>query len=399
MKAIVNGYLVFPEEIRKGTLLLDGETIIAVGYVCVPQDAEVIDAQGLYVGPGLFDEHLHGYKQCGDRYMVTENVRNMALCHLKHGTTSLTPSTAYNMSHEDFLTVIRQSNECIGAGDTNIVGIHFEGPFTNPVHGANSELAWEYSDELCEMIFNAAGKNVLHCTYAPEMPHAREVEKVLQERGVIADIGHTRSDPDNIYKAVEAGAKIVTHLFDAMGNYRGKEEAFNMTGDPQDCVSDIVLSIPGLYYELICDSRGAHVTPVSQRQTLRCAGEDYVIVISDCTARPDSQSLRAADYPENDPRSAWDLNFNLRGQLSGSCLTTADSAANFMKNTGCDMRVAFKCASTNSAKALGLYDKLGSIHPGKTANLVFADEHFGVKNVIFRGKELDEVRAGGKRVK
>lgn len=391
MKAIVNGKLVFPDEIREGNLLIDGDRIIAAGDCAVPEGAERIDAGGLYVGPGLFDQHVHGYKQHGEVIEIQNDVKGMVKGHLLHGTTSITPSVAYSMSLEDFLKAIRDCNREIEKGDTNIVGIHFEGPYTNPLHGANSELTWQFSEEVCAQIFEAAGKNVLHCTYAPEMPCGERMEEVLKKYGVIPDIGHTRSDPESIYRSVAAGARIVTHLYDAMGNFRGADNTpFSLTGDPQESVSDIVLSIPGLYYELICDSRCAHVSAVSMRQALRCGGEDYVICISDCTGR--TGQLDPNDYPPEDVRSAKDLNFNQRGQLSGSRLTTSLSVANFKRVTGADIRVCFKAGSTNSAKALDLFGDYGSIHPGKYANIVFVDEAFTMKNVIFRGNIVPGVR-------
>ncbi len=388
MKAIINGKLVFPDRICDGSILIDNGKIIASGDVCVPDGIEVIDAQGLYVGPGLVDQHLHGYSCCDERIDAVTNTRAVAENHLKHGTTTMTPSAAYSNSREEFYAIIEQCNEAIEAGDTSIAGIHFEGPFTNPARGANSHLTWEYSEQECDRIFSAAKGNVLHCTYAPEMPHAKAMESVLARYGVVADIGHTNSDPENIYRAVRNGAKIVTHLFDAMGNCR--ENPAEVTGDPQDCVSDIVMSIPDLYYELICDSRCIHVTAVSQRQALKNAGEDHIILISDCSGR--ASVLNYNDFPQEDQRSARDLNFNLQGQLAGSRLTLAMCAANFKKVTGVDMRVLFKCASTNSAKVLGLYGRVGSIDAGKDANIIFVDEDFMVKEVYFRGDRVAEIR-------
>lgn len=389
MKAIVNGKLVFPDRICDGVILIDGGKIIASGEnVAVPAEAEIIDAKGLYVGPGLFDQHLHGYSSHGERIDVINDTKAVAEKHLLHGTTTLTPSTAYSCTKEDFLKIVEQCKTLTEDENSTVAGIHFEGPFINATKGANSHLAWEYSDEAAEMIFEAADGKVLHCTYAPEMPWAEKVEDYIQKYGVIADIGHTSADPESIYRAVRKGAKIVTHLFDAMGNCR--PDAATVTGDPQDCVSDIVLSIPDLYYELICDSRAIHVTEVSQRQTLRCAGEDYVICISDCTGR--TTVLNRSDFPPEDPRSADDLNWNLSGQLSGSSLTTAMSVRNFKRTTGCDIRVAFKCGSTNSAKALGLFDRLGSIDAGKNANIIFVDEDFTVHEVYFNGKRVENVR-------
>lgn len=390
MKAIVNGKLVYPDRITEGVILIDGSRIIASGDILVPENCEIIDAKGLFVGPGLFDQHVHGYKQYGEIVDVKDDARATALAHLKHGTTQITPSAAYSLTKEEFLSVIDQCNNAIESGDTNIVGIHFEGPFTNPAYGANSHLTWEYSEDLCEAIFERAGRNVLHCTYAPEMACGERMENVLNKYGVIADIGHTRADPESIYRGVRNGARIVTHLYDAMGNYRGKEEAFSGTGDPQESVSDIVMSIPDLYYELICDSRCIHVKAVSMRQAYKNAGEDYIICISDATGRPGQ--LNPTDYPKSDRRSAEDLNFNQLGQLSGSRLVTAQSVAHFMQVTGADVRVGFKVGSTNSAKALNVYDNYGSIHAGKYANIIFVDEKFNVKKVIFKGTELEEVR-------
>ena len=61
IKAIVNGKLVFPDEIKEGTVLIEDGKILAAGDVIPPKGAEIIDAEGLYVGPGLVDEHNHGF--------------------------------------------------------------------------------------------------------------------------------------------------------------------------------------------------------------------------------------------------------------------------------------------------------------------------------------------------
>ena len=84
--------------------------------------------------------------------------------------------------------------------------------------------------------------------------------------------------------------------------------------------------------------------------------------------------------------SAPDLNFNEVGGLSGSRLILAGACANFIRYAGGDVRIAFKCASTNPAKALGLDEKIGSILPGRDANILFVDEKFQVQQVIFRGE-------------
>ena len=64
-----------------------------------------------------------------------------------------------------------------------------------------------------------------------------------------------------------------------------------------------------------------------------------------------------------------------------------------MRMTGADVRVAFKCASTNPAKALGLFDRVGSLEPRKAANIVLTDGDFHVRAVYFRGEPVEGVRS------
>lgn len=386
MKAIVNAKLVYPDRIEPGVILWEAGKIVATGDVAIPEEAERIDAKGAYVGPGLFDIHCHGFARAVPResYSAATEPVAMARAHLRAGTTSITPSTAYSWTEEDFLSCIAGCKAAMKAGSTSIVGIHFEGPYTNPRYGSNSESAWNYSPEQCQRLFDAAGSTVLHCTYAPELPCAPELEQFFRQRGIVADIGHTELSPDDAARAVQNGAKIVTHLFDAMGCWRGPE-SMQITGIMQDSADAILLASPGLYYELICDSTGTHVKPSNARLALRAAGEDRIILVTDCINQID---YNPADYPPEHPRSTPDLNYNEREQLSGSLLVLSDACKHFMRFTGADLRVAFKCASTNPATALGLDHKIGSILPGRDANLLLVDDQFHVQRIFFQGNEV-----------
>lgn len=396
MKFIVNGKLVFPDEIREGVLLLDGGRIIAAGDVSVPASADVIDAKGLYVGPGLLDQHVHGYHQHGEGYDIIDSCRKVAESHLKHGVTSVTPSPSYSLRMDRYLSIISQCNEAIKEGGTSIAGIHLEGPYINHRLGAGRKYAWRYSDEAFRALFTAGGKNILHCTYAPEMPFAVEVESMIRSYGVTADIGHTEAGPADILRAVEKGAKIVTHLFDATGNCHGIHSA-DLTGDAMDGVSQVVLGIPGLYYEIISDSCGIHASAAAQRLAWRCGGADHIILVSDCTyhKRADEEPEgyghpivgheELKEYPQ-------DVNINREGRLFGSRITVAEGAKNFKKAVNADVRETFRCASTNSAEALGISGKVGSILPGRKADIIFTDEDFDIKRIFFEGEEINEVR-------
>ena len=385
MKAMVNCKLVFPDQIKEGVLLMDGGKILAAGDVAVPEGAEIIDAQGAYAGPGLLDIHCHGYAQAGETPVFFDTMTDpvsVAAHHLRHGTTSITPTVGYTFTQEVFLEAVRMIRQATDDPDSPIEGIHFEGPYINPKYGSNSHKCWTYDKEVAETIIAAAGPALRHVTYAPELPGADEWEKMIVAAGAVPALGHTEMDPESAERAVAAGARITTHLFDAMGSWRG---TYWKGGVSQDAAPIVALAIPELYYELICDSRGIHVPPYCARMALRTAGEDKIILITDCVSRV---SHNPADYPADSPMSAPDLNFNETGGLSGSRLVLSGACQNFIRYAGGDVRTAFKCAATNPAKALGLDAKIGTIYPGKDANVLLVDEKFNVQKVIFHGEEV-----------
>jgi len=381
MIAITGGKLVFPDRISEGVLLMENGRILAAGDIPVPAGAEIVDATGLYVGPGLIDQHSHGYQRCGESLTLHAGPRAAANAHLKHGTTTYIPSTDYSESlaaHED---LIRQFVEILESGEeTSIMGIHLEGPYINRRYGSMSLDAMDYDDETCEKLFAMASPYVRHCTYAPELPTATRLEERMRKYHIPPAIGHTCAGPGDIERAVAYGARIVTHLYDAMAHHKGFAEAARLTQHPQNCTGNILLSIPGLYYELICDSEGLHATPYSIREAYRVGGEDHIILISDSIVG------------EDDPMADRDVSYDITGGLCGSRLCVAAAMRNFVRFTGADIRVAFKCASTNSAKAMGLYDQVGSIDPGKLANIVLVTPDLHVKKVFFKGREIPEVR-------
>ena len=386
MKAIINGKLVFPERIIDGNLLIEGDKILAAGKIDVPEDAEIIDAHGLYVGPGYIDQHSHGYQNIGIGISVNDDPAAAAREHLKHGTTSYLASSDYGDSEEIHVQMIEKCKDAIDNDpDTSLVGLHLEGPFINKGYGSCPDNAIDYSDRACERLFSLASGYCLQCTYAPEMPNAKRIEERMHRFNIQPSIGHTCAGPEDIERSIANGAKVLTHTFDATGNYLGIEGSYKRTQHPQECTADICLSIPGLYYELICDRNGFHVTKANMNLALRAAGEDHIIIISDAFVEPSDGMGKNLD-PNND------VNYDFRGTLSGSRLTISKAVRNFIKFTGADARVAFKCASTNSAKAMGIYDKYGSIEPGYFANIVFVDEDFNLKKVIFKGKEVEGIK-------
>lgn len=381
MKAIVNANLVLEGgRIEKGSLLMEGNRILAVGSFVPPEDAEIIDAHGLYLGPGYVDIHCHG----GSEYEAFEYPDKMAKYHLSHGTTSLCASLAYDLSYEQVMQGIPRIIEAMNRGGSSLIGIHMEGPYTSPKYGSDSERAWAIDRKIYERVFEAADGYIRQVTYAPELEGIEEFEEYISGKGYVMSVGHTEMSPDQLERAMKAGVTIVTHLFDAMGCWRGNDSV-SLTGVIQESAAEVALAWEGLYYELICDSRGVHVKPINLRMTYRLAGPEGIILITDSCV----PILPDRDYPPEDPRSAPDLIYNSRMQLSGSRLTMEMAAQNMHMHVGAPAEHIFMMASENPAKAVRAFDEVGSLAPGKKANLILCDGEMKIDSIFFEGKLVD----------
>ncbi len=379
LTAIVNARVVLPEGIVDGAVLMEDGRILAAGKVQPPEGAHIIDAMGAYAGPGYVDIHCHG----GGAAHGHEEPKQAAGHHLQYGTTSLLLSLAYSLSKDEFLGGVRLIRQAMEDPGCSIAGIHYEGPYTNPKYGATSGKAWKMDRTDYERLF-AEGKGIVcQCTYAPELPGAREFARFVHEQGVALAVGHTEMSPAVLEEAVEDGATIVTHLYDAMGCWRGND-SIAVTGVIQETAADVALAREGLYYELICDSRAVHVKPTGMRLAYRTAGADRLVLITDATVH----QHKPADYPESDIRSAPDLNFNPDGELSGSLLTMENACRNMKSYTGASVEEIFKMASRNPAVAVGIYDRAGSLEAGKPANIVLCDEDMAISEVYFKGQPV-----------
>ena len=136
MLAIINATIVLPDHyIPCGTVLVEGDKIVDFGKkVAVPEGAEIVDACGKYVGPGLIDIHTHAD---GETFF-TEDPAKAANTLLSHGVTSVLPALYYNMNKEQYLNAIRLLKKAMPEAK-NIIGFYMEGPYLNPNYGCNRE--------------------------------------------------------------------------------------------------------------------------------------------------------------------------------------------------------------------------------------------------------------------
>lgn len=371
MIAITNANIVLENEVLlNASLLIEGDRIVGIGKD-IPAGSQVIDAKGVYVGPGFVDIHVHG----GGSYTTAENPLQMAAFFLQHGTTTILLTPDYCLNFEEFLASIRKGKEAMQKGK-NIAGFYMEGPYMNPKYGASAEFnPWRHplDEKEYKALVDEAGTHTKVWAIAPEReglaPFLHYARKVNPD--VLFAVGHSHATPDQI-RALAYHPDLQTHCTNATGRVN-EGGGCRGTGPDEYCFLD-----DEMYAELISDSHAIHVKPDIQKLILKIKGVDRVILITDGTNSPNPNPPELAHVD--------DLNFDWKGALSGSRLTMNKACRNVMKHTGCSMVDAFKMASRNPARVLGLDAGIGTVAVGKKANLVFVDGQFNVQKVLLEGK-------------
>lgn len=350
------------------------EKIFRKDEIVFDENAEVIDAQGAYVGPGFVDIHVHG----GDKYMFHSNPAEAAKFFLQHGETTVLATLYYNLPKDEFLKSIDRVKSVMQTPEgKTIAGFYMEGPYMNPKYGASPELnAWkgEIKADDYKLLADKAEDKVKVWAVAPERdgiePFMRYAKSVNPD--VVFAVGHSEATPRQVKALKKYGVNIMTHCMNATGR-NSEWVGTRGCGPDEACLAD-----DSMYAELICDSQGIHVNPSLLNMVIKIKGIEKIILITDSFVS-DEKSPESLSHID-------DLSFDANGLLSGSRLTMDRVCRNFMQNTGCGITQAFLAASTNPAKAIGMDSEIGSIESGKKANLVFVDDKFNVEKVMFEGK-------------
>lgn len=383
MKAIVNAKVVLETGIIfDGVILTEGDRIARVGNAReleVPEGAQIIDAKGAYVGPGLFDIHVHG----AEIATTYANPQAAADFFIKHGVTSFLATPSYGRNFDEFIEAFASVRACMGKVK-GLRGIYAEGPYTNPKYGAGAaNNPWRHpiTEAEYKALVDAAGTDIRVWAIAPEreglepfLNYARQVNP-----NVVFALGHSEATPMQVRALGKNRPTIMTHTFNATGRQTRDSGGIRGYGPDEYC-----LKTPEMYAELISDSAGKHVHPELQELLLFCKGTEKIILITD---RGTSSVTKVETRPEY--MQYPDLNFGPNGELSGSRLTMNQCCRNMMAATGASIAQVFRMASGNPARAVGWFEEIGSIAEGKQADLAFVDDRFNVLQVMQAGEMVD----------
>ncbi|MFI1825315.1 N-acetylglucosamine-6-phosphate deacetylase [Streptomyces sp. NPDC020412] len=363
--------------VENGTVIVEGTSIAAVGPGPAPEGTPVRDLTGHWVVPGFVDLHNHGGGGASFTGGTALEVLHGVRTHREHGTTTLVASLV--TADIDFL--VRRAGELaeiVQQGD--IAGIHFEGPFISPCRkGAHSEELLRHPDPTeVRKLIDAARGTARMMTLATELPGGIESVRLLAEHGVIAAIGHTDATYEQTVQAVDAGATVATHLFNAMPPL-----GHRAPGPIPALLEDERVTV-----ELIND--GTHLHPAALELAFHRAGPRRVAFITD--------AMDAAGFGDGVYQLgplAVDVTDGVArlvegGAIAGSTLTLDTAFQRAATVDRIPVEDIVQAISVNPAKLLGLYDRVGSLEPGKDADLVVLDEEFALKGVMRQGTWIVE---------
>ena len=377
---IIGGKIVLPEAVIEGkALAFSKETGKIEGIVdTVPAGAEVIDAGGNYVAPGLVDIHIHGYLGEDTCDAKPEGIKKMAYGVAQNGVTSFLPTTMTVAKNEiiDALNAVRSVKEESKTWDgAEIIGVHAEGPFINPnKKGAQAEENILVPD--ADFILENADI-ITSVTLAPEMdPDHKCIKKLAAESKVLVSMGHTDAKFEEAMSAARDGVNHATHLFNAMSALAHRNPG----------VVGAALASENVSVEVIADT--FHINPGLYSIVAKVKG-DKMVLITDCT--------RAGGMPDGEydlggqPIFLKGIECRLAdGTIAGSVLKLNHAVRNVLANTTLPVNEVFKMASLNPATSIHCADRIGSLEAGKDADIIIVDNDINVLRTIKKGRTIYE---------
>ncbi len=366
-------------ETAAGWVLAEDGRISAIGHGASEESGtDVFDASGNRVVPGFIDVHNHGAVGVDVNVADVDGLAAVGEFLARNGVTAWMPTVVPD-SDENYRRIIDAIDRLMEIQSdlpiAQAVGVHYEGVFANEkMCGAlRPEFFKKFTgNELIELPRLKRGVHMT--TFAPEIDGGIELTKELTKQGWVASIGHTKASVEILDQAFAAGARHLTHFYNAMTGLHHRDVG----------VVGWAFSNKDVTFDIIAD--GIHVNPKPLEFACRAKGCEKVTLISDSVA---PTGLGDGEF------ELWGETIsvvngrtqNARGSIAGSVITMHD-AVRQMFALGFSTDEVEQMASLNPARLLGLEDSRGSLEAGKRADVVVLnDQHL-----------IEAVWVGGKRV-
>ncbi len=370
------------ERVDEAVLVIEDGIISSAGTraeLTIPANARVIDFGDAILTPGLVDIHIHG--AAGHDVMEGDEESLAAIERLlvRHGVTSYCPTTVTAPVEETLIALeklakaVESAKSIAHADRAQPLGIHLEGPFLSHARpGVHPPVSLQpASERVFTPMWEAAAGQVAILTLAPELSGALELIAEAARRGVCVSIGHTNADSDEARAGIKAGARHVTHAFNAMRRMEHRDPG----------VLGVVLTDDSITADIIVD--GLHVEPEVVDLFLRTKGLERAVLISDAlsaTGMPDGRyRLGMFEVEVRDGRC------ESHGKLAGSVLTLDQAIQNVMRFARLSFQDSVRLATLNPARVLGMADRKGVLKVGADADVAVFTPDGKVRQTIVRG--------------
>lgn len=366
-RAFVNG------EITPVTIDIEGPRIVDVIHeIQSGSNIRIADSDGILV-PGLIDLQINGGFGIDFQQANQAGFQKFRKEILKTGVTSFYP-TLITASHENLIKQLAEIEIASDEDAADILGVHIEGPYISKVaRGTHDENQIRKIDliQIKELI---ATKKIRIMTIAPELEGSDELIAFLVEQGVAVSLGHSMATSSQTEAAVNAGARMITHIFNAQSGVHHRESGMALQA----------LINPNLYLGAIADLH--HVSKEILRLIFQTAANRTLLVTDAMTALGMPEGVyqlgdQLIEIRKNQPPMRKD------GVIAGSAVRLDQSIKNVMD---CQIPAELAIASATSlpAKALGLADR-GEIKKGLRADLALLSEDGLTSRVWHLGKEVN----------
>lgn len=360
-------------------LLIKGDKI--TGLVTageVPSDTQLVDAKGSIIVPGFIDLQVNG----GGGVMLNddrsvEGIRQICAAHAKFGTTALLP-TLITDTPEITASAIDAGLKAKEAKVPGFLGLHLEGPHLSVArkgtHHPGLIRPMEDAD-LQQLLKIGRSFDALMITVAPENTTQEQV-RALTESGFIVSLGHTNATYETVKDYVAAGARTVTHLFNAMSQLENR--APGLVG--------AALNLGELSTGIIAD--GFHVHPAAIELALRAKrGPGHIFLVTDAMSTIGTDltglTLNGREIFRKDGRLTL-----ADGTLAGADIDMLSSVLFIHQKVGIDFEEALRMASLYPAQAAGIADRKGRLLTGYDADFVMLSETHQMQQSWIGGEQV-----------
>lgn len=378
---IFNARILTPQGwLKDGSVLIRDGKILEVSNCDLPIiGATLIDAKGSYIIPGGVEIHVHGGGGRDFMEGSEDAFRTAVRTHMLHGTTSIFP-TLSSSTIPMIRAAAKTTEKMMAEHNSPVLGLHLEG------HYFNMKMA---GGQMPENIKNPDPNEYIplleetHCIKrwdaAPELPGAMQFGKYITSKGVLAAVGHTQAEFEDIYMANQAGYKHATHFYNAMPGFH-KRKGYKYEGT----VESIYL-MEDMTVEMIAD--GIHVPPTILKLIHKIKGVERTALITDALACAASDSQEAFD-----PRVIIEdgvCKLADRSALAGSIATMDRLLKTCVQKAEISLEDASRMASETPARIMGVLDRKGTLEKGKDADILALDDDLNLMAVWSMGEIVE----------